>query len=66
MFKDKFKELTLMSNVNDVDFEIISESQAASLIGGCGILETCESFTGSCTSLRSCNRFLKKPAIYFS
>ncbi len=61
MFKDKFKKLVSSSDFKNVDFEIIKETQASSIIGGCNTLQYCNVFTGSCeSSLSKCNTFKEK------
>lgn len=56
MLKNKFMELPS----NDASFEIISDSQAASLMGGCAVLESCGTFVGSCSTLKTCGGFTEK------
>ena len=53
MLKNKLIELPS----NNANFEIISDGQAASLIGGCKVLENCTIFEGSCNLLRKCGSF---------
>jgi hypothetical protein len=54
MLKNKFRELPS----SDVNFEIISDSQAASLIGGCDYLRECGEFEGVCNdTLKKCGKF---------
>jgi hypothetical protein len=50
MFKKKFIELNKRTS-NNSNFEIISDKQSSSLIGGCGRLQSCGVFSGSCDRL---------------
>lgn len=59
MFKNKFKETVQDLNLKDKNFEIISSKKLSTLIGGCGKLQSCGVFTGSCDRLvfDNCGRF---------
>ena len=56
MLKNKFMQLPS----NDADFEIISDSQAASLVGGCNKLYSCGTYEGPCSKLTFCTVFTMK------
>lgn len=53
MFKKKFIELVVLNKNTDRNssFEIISDKQSSSLIGGCRRLQSCGVFSGSCDRL---------------
>lgn len=61
MFKNKFKKMTLNKDFKSSDFEIVKDSHASSIIGGCISLQSCNVFTGSCeNTLAKCNSFTEK------
>lgn len=60
MFKDNFKKMVLKKDFKNTDFEIIQDSQASSIIGGCNALVQCGTFTGACGDLQRCNKFTEK------
>ncbi len=63
MFKKKFKKMASSKNLGNLNFELITDNQASSVIGGCGALQRCGTFTGSCDSLTHCNKFTEKGKI---
>jgi hypothetical protein len=65
MFKKKIHLLVERNKLNDTTgFEIISDSGAATLVGGlsaCGVLQKCATYSGDCPSLLSCGNYNVPP-----
>lgn len=60
MFKNKFKELVQnKKELTEVSFEILNDKQASELSGGCRVLSGCGVFEGSCSNLKTCQRFVE-------
>jgi hypothetical protein len=58
MFKNKFKQLVQNKReLSNVSFEILNDTQASGLTGGCRVLSGCGVFDGTCPNLKTCQRF---------
>lgn len=55
--KNKLKELMKNKNSNNKLFDILTTSEASSIIGGCDKLRYCQVFTGTCANLQQCGSF---------
>lgn len=57
MFKSKLKALVQNKELSSTSFEVLNNTDASKLTGGCRQLKSCGAFNGTCPELQTCSRY---------